>query len=159
MIKNIKLKFLFFCCIFNSYVALAQSKVDSDVDRRIISSVSQLTGALSIQRGLSKDPNCSKIKYSALPLDIYIGQLVLLNNSKDKKSVSKSDIDELKKSIEAMINVEVPGKGIMWKMTYDSMLVNSKNTLKLSGEVLCNALNDSALNLFQKSIDNIKLIK
>jgi hypothetical protein len=160
MIKISISVFSLFCIfIVSSLTAVAQPKVDSDTDKRIISSISQLTGALSIQRGLSNDPNCSKKKYNPLPLDDFVSQLASLNISKNFKSPSKSEINDLKKSLTNALNVEVPGRGVMWKVMYDTMSETIKITLKVSGEELCNALNDSALSLFGKSIDNIKLIK
>ena len=65
----------------------------------------------------------------------------------------------MKKMISGLINVNIPGKGLMWQETYNMMIKNTKNASPISGEALCDSLNGNAVSLFQKSMDNLRLMK
>lgn len=55
--------------------------------------------------------------------------------------------------------MDIPGKGIMWKTTYEMLLQINKNNLQISSSALCDSLNENANGLFGKAMDNLKLIK
>lgn len=159
MIIN-KLKNILACSlIFNSCLVFAQSNNAPDNDKRLMTSMTQLTAALSIQHGIANDNACKGKKYNPISLDEYVDFIASKDEKDGKNPKTKSEKDEMKKMIGGLINVNIPGKGLMWQETYNMMIKNTKNVSPLSGEALCDSLNGNAVSLFQKSMDNLRLMK
>jgi len=121
--------------------------------------MAQIANALSIQRGINNDAACAGKKYDPISLDEYVNFIANMDEKKDKKIKSKAEKDELKKMIVGMVDMNIPDKGIMWQATYELMKKNTRNISPVSGEILCDSLNGSAVNLFQKAMDNLRLLK
>ena len=159
MIIN-KLKTILTCIlIFNSSLVLSQSINAPDNDRRLITSMTQLAAALSIQHGISNDIACKGKKYSPLPVNDYVDFISSKDEKDGKKLKSKSEKDEMVRMLNGLINANIPGKGLMWQETYNVMIKNTKNASPISGEALCDSLNGNAVSLFQKAMDNLMLMK
>ena len=68
-----KLKNILACSlIFNSCLVFAQSNNAPDNDKRLMTSMTQLTAALSIQHGIANDNACKGKKYNPISLDEYV---------------------------------------------------------------------------------------
>ena len=158
IIYNLK-NILAFSLIFNSFLVFAQSNNAPDNDKRLMTSMSQLAAALSIQQGLANDNACKGKKYNPISLDDYIDLITSKDDKDGKTQKTKSEKDEMKKKFNGMINVSIPGKGLMWQETYNIMVKNTQNLSPISGEALCDSLNGNAVSLFQKSMDNLRLMK
>lgn len=159
LIINKLKKILAFSLIFNCYSVLAQTNNGPDNDKRLITSMMQLTAALSIQHGIANDPVCKGKKYNPISVDDYVDFLSKKDEKDGRKPQSKSEIDEMKKMINGLINVSIPGKGVVWQDTYNMMIKNTKNAFPISGDALCESLNGNAISLFQKAMDNLRLMK
>ena len=158
IIYNLK-NILAFSLIFNPCLVFAQSNNAPDNDKRLMTSMTQLTAALSIQHGIANDNACKGKKYNPIPLDEYVDFIASKVEKEGKNPKSKSEKDEMKKMINRLIKVNIPGKGLMWQETYNMMIKDTKNALPISGEALCDSLNGNAVSLFQKSMDNLRLMK
>ena len=154
-LKNI----LVFSLIFNSFLVFAQSNNAPDNDKRLMTSMSQLAAALSIQQGIANDNACKGKKYNPISLDEYVDLITSKDEKDGKTPKTKSEKDDMKKMINGMINVSIPGKGLVWQETYNMMVKNTQNISPLSGEAMCDSLNGNAIGLFQKSMDNLRLMK
>ena len=160
MIFNNKLKLIILCFFgFNVPHILAQSNSEPTNEKRLMASMTQITSALSIQRGINSDVACAAKKYDPISIDEYVNFIASMDEKKDKRIRSKSEKDEMRKMLLGLVDMNIPGKGVMWQATYDLMLKNTKNFSNISGEALCDSLNSSAIGLYQKSMDNLKLIK
>jgi hypothetical protein len=159
MIIN-KFKIILACIlIFNLSFVFSQSNNEPDNDKRLITSMTQLTAALSIQHGISNDIACKGKKYSPLPVNDYVDFIASKDEKDSKKSKSKSEKDEMVRMLGGLIYANIPGKGLMWQETYNAMIKNTKNVSPISGEALCDSLNGNAVSLFQKAMDNLRLMK
>lgn len=159
MINN-KLKLSFFCLIiFNFPYVLAQSNNDLANTKRLMTSMTQITSALGIQRGINNDAACAGKKYDPISINEYVNFIASMDEKKDKKIKSKAEKDEFRKMLLELVDMNIPGKGVMWQATYELMVKNTRNASPISGEALCDSLNGNAVSLFQKAMDNLKLMK
>jgi phenolic acid decarboxylase len=138
----------------------AQARAEPTESERIMRSMIQLQAALSLKKGLSEDPNCSKNKYPSISIDDYINLMIKMEEKDGKKSsATPSKLAETKDMLTQMVDVQIPNQGVAWKVHYESMNKAISSSSKVSGDQLCNAVNTASEGLFQKSMDNLRLIK
>ena len=145
--------------IFNYGLVFAQSSGGPDNNQRFTTSMTQITAALSIQHGITNDPNCKGKKYTSITVDDYVDFIAAKDEKDGKSPKTKAEKDELMKTIGNVININIPGKGPIWRETYNLMMKNIINYSQLYGEALCDSLNGTANSLYQKSMDNLRLMK
>ena len=145
--------------ILNYGLVFAQSSGGPDNNQRFITSMTQITTALSIQHGMTNDPNCKRKKYTSITVDDYVDLIAAKDEKDGKNAKTKAEKDELMKTIGNVININIPGKGPLWRETYNSTLKYRIDYSQLSGEALCDSLNGTANSLYQKSMDNLRLMK
>lgn len=98
MIKKFQILIFPFIFVFNLSPAAAQSSND----KRLMTSMTQVTTALSIQRGIKNDSSCSNKNYKSIPLDDYVNLVASIDEKENKKTATKAEKEEIKKVISSV---------------------------------------------------------
>lgn len=143
---------------FHSVVTLAQTDRGPSNDERIMTSTAQLATAISVQRGLANDTRCSQKKYKPISVEKYTELIFTLEEKRVKKAISLAEREKMKEALAKLTEIEIPGKGVMWQVTYEMLVQMRTDLLSTSAEEFCDSLNSHAINLYNKAIDNLKLL-
>ena len=148
-----------FCAVTLSLsIAQGQQRSEPTGDDRVAQSMSQLSAALIVKRGLAEDKECTSNKYEDIDLGDYISLVMKVDG--DASSNKKSKIDGLAKMLDQAINAKLPDGRIVWKANYELIrknMTNKAQTLGQSSVSICDALNNAAESLYSKSKDNVRL--
>jgi hypothetical protein len=143
--------------ILYSSLTISQTKVELTESEKIMRSMTQLTGALSLNKGLKEDKLCSKINFNPIPIDQYINAFIELEKKDGKASTATPEkLSEIKDMLTKLPYAQIPNQGIMWKAQYDSFTKEVISRSNLSGDSLCNYVNNASNNLFKRSMDTLK---
>jgi hypothetical protein len=155
----IYIAFFIFFCVLTGKSSFSQTTSEPTSNDRFAKAFIQLTGALSLKKGLSEDVKCSAKKYNQLPIDNFIDLLIKLDDKNNSARPTPEKIQEMKLMILKTIDVQIPNQGVSWRVNYNIMSQAITASSKLNGLGLCDAINEASEGLFQKSLDNLRLIK
>jgi hypothetical protein len=152
---------LFFCgLLLCSVTAFAQNTAAPSDDDRIGKAIMQLVAVASLKEGLGNDSSCKANKYSKLTFEEFVNLLA----QKDKSvggSEKEKFINQISGVISDAIKAKLPDGKLVGQMNYDVMVQNVKNmqrSLPSQGNNYCDAVNQAADGLYQKALDNIRLL-
>lgn len=136
----------------------AQANSGSASGDRFTNALTQLVGATSIKEGLSKDQSCSKKEFSKVNLEAFVS----LMGEKDKNFSNEEQtkfLNQLKGTIDESLKAKLPDGKTIGQMNYEAIAQSIRNMQKsMSGVDFCETVNKTAEGLYQKAMDNIRLI-
>jgi hypothetical protein len=155
-----KIILIFYGVLLFSLTTYAQTNSGPSSDERIGKSIMQLVAVASLKDGLVNDSLCKVKGYPKLTFVEFVNLLA----EKDK-SVGGAAKEKFLSQISGMISdatkAKLPDGKIVGQMNYDLMVQNVKNmqrSLPSQGNNYCDAVNEAADGLYQKALDNIRLL-
>lgn len=141
---------LAFGCIF-SYSVFAAEPTDNE---RMTNSVIGLFSAYMISYELKNDPECKAFKYPDLD---YKGYINSFPDSELKPGDRARFNNELPQTLAGVLKAKLPNGKAVSKDAYE-VVKKSLSPLNFSGKVLCDQLNQTAVNILQRQKDSMRLV-
>lgn len=153
-------KFIGSFLLVASLGCLSNAIAEPTSDERIMKSIGQILGSVSLKDGLANDPMCKGKTYRKFSLNEFVQAVA----QKDKKVAGDKENfqAQIASVIADAIKEKLPNGKTVGQSTYDTMVLNIKNTLKAQNGQngnYCDSVNEASEGLYQKAIDNIKLIQ
>jgi hypothetical protein len=155
-----KLIVIFCSVLLFSLATYAQTNSGPSSDDRIGKAIMQLVAVASLKDGLLNDSLCKAKGYPKLTFVEFVNLLA----EKDKSiggAAKEKFLNQISGVISDATKAKLPDGKIVGQMNYDLMVQNVKNMQKSllgQGNNYCDSVNEAADGLYQKALDNIRLL-
>jgi len=153
--KNLAL--LLMVIVFSG-ISNAQTNSEPVTGDRVTNALMQLIASSAVKEGLIKEQSCNKKEFPKINLEAFVSLLAQKDKNISNEEKGKF-LTQLNGTIAESLKAKLPDGKTVGQMNYEVMAQNVRNMQKsMSGVDFCETLNKSAEGLYQKAMDNIRLI-